>query len=283
MNRVFLADEQTINRIIKSFDKEYFVTPPQYALYCIQYDDCVITIYNSKKVMFQGKNAEIYAASFFADKEVFLPQCGRDEVGTGDFFGPVCVCACYIDENIYKKIKHLNIIDSKMLNDTQIIDIAKQLIKNVPHSLLILDNAKYNQVNPENNLNQIKAKMHNKCYVNLKSKGIELPELIVIDDFCGPDNFYRYIKNEPDVIQNLRFETKAENKYLAVAAGALIARYAFLDSLEKMNKKYDCNFPKGAGTVVDEFAQEFVNKYGFDELSNVAKLNFKNIQKIETK
>lgn len=281
MNRVFLADEAVINRIIKSFDREHFVTPPQYALYCIQYDDCSITIYNSRKVVFQGKNAAIYAASFFPEKSVVLPQAGSDEVGTGDYFGPVCVCGCYLDDDSYRQIEHLNIIDSKQLTDPQIIEIAKQLVRHVPYSLLILNNAKYNQLQSENNLNQIKAKMHNKCYLNLRNKGIILPDLLVIDDFCGEEKFYQYLQGEAEIIRNFSFETKAENKYVSVACGALIARYAFLESLQAMNRQYGCQFPKGAGPAVDEFAAYFVRKHGWQELRNVAKMNFKNTQKIE--
>ena len=96
MNRVYQGNKEVIQKIKNSFDKEYFVQPPQYSNTRIKYDDCIITIYDSGKVMFQGANAGIYAATFFPEKEITLPQCGSDEVGTGDYFGPVCVCACCV-------------------------------------------------------------------------------------------------------------------------------------------------------------------------------------------
>ena len=40
--------------------------------------------------------------------------------------------------------------------------------------------------------------------------------------------------------------------------------------------------PKGASSLVDEFGSKFVKKYGFDELSKVAKMNFKNVEKIKS-
>ena len=65
MNYVFKADKDTIERIITSFDREYFVEPVAYSDYRINYDSCIITVYSSGKVMFQGDNSRIYAASFF--------------------------------------------------------------------------------------------------------------------------------------------------------------------------------------------------------------------------
>ncbi len=280
MNRVYQGNEEVIQRIRSSFDREYFVQPPQYSNARIKYDDCIITIYDSGKVMFQGANAGIYAATFFPEKEITLPQCGSDEVGTGDYFGPVCVCACYLDDRIYEKIRDLNVIDSKQLTDTYIEKIAPKLIENVPHSLLILTNRQYNDVIRENNLNKIKARMHNKCYLNLMDKGIRLPQLTVIDDFCGEDKYYRYIRYEKDIVRNITFETKAENKYAAVACGAIISRYAFLESMKAMSEKYGMTFPKGAGSKVNEFGKAFIEKYGQGELINVAKLNFKNTAEI---
>ncbi len=281
----FAADASTIEKITSSFDRTCFVEPPQYASCKISYDDCSIVIYDSGKVVFQGKNAEMYAASFFPQileevKGPVFPQAGSDEVGTGDFFGPVCVCAAYVDEKRYEKIKDLNIIDSKQLTDKAILEMAPKIIKSVPHSLMILDNAHYNEVYLHNNMNRIKARMHNQGYLNLRKKGIKLPELIVIDDFCGEDLYYHYLSGEKKVVTGITFETKAENKYISVACGAIISRYAFLKAMEEMSEKYGCTFPKGAGKAVEEFAGEFIKKHSPEELRNVAKLNFKTMEKI---
>lgn len=280
MNKVYLGNDEIINRIVSSFDKEFFTEPPQYASYRIKYDNCIITIYESKKIMFQGENAGIYASTFFPEKEVTLPQCGSDEVGTGDYFGPVCVCACYIDEKIYDSIKEYNIVDSKQLTDAYINKIAPVLIEKVPHSLLILSNRKYNEVIKTNNLNKIKARMHNKCYLNLIDKGYKMPELVVIDDFCGETKYYNYIRYEKNIVRNITFETKAENKYIAVACGAIISRYAFLESMKTMSEQYGVTFPKGAGKQVTEFARNFMKDHDENDLLNVAKYNFKNTEEI---
>lgn len=276
----FTADEKTINEIASYFNKEDFSSPGDYMLYKISRKNLSIIIYTSKKVVFQGKDADIYFEMFKPIESLLLPQAGSDEVGTGDFFGPICVCASYLDEKTYNKISNLNLTDSKMLTDDYILKTAPFLIKNVKHSLLILNNEKYNQVINNNNMNEIKAKMHNQAYINLKKKIKKLPELIIVDDFCGEDKYYQYLKNEDTVIRNIHFETKAENKYLSVAIGSIISRYAFLMNLKNLSTEYEMEIPKGASLTVDDFARKFVEKYGIAELKKVAKMNFKNVERI---
>jgi len=275
-----LLNEKQIESIMKYFPKDAFYDPSQYQDVLIKYDDCIITIYTSKKCVFAGKNADKYFNIFIEPKKVILPQAGSDEVGTGDFFGPICVCASYVDETIYQSIAQMNLTDSKQLSDAYIESIGPTLIEKVPHSLLILDNEKYNEVIQTYNLNQIKAKMHNKCYLNLQAKGYKLDNLCVVDDFCGKDLYYHYLANEKEIFSNLEFHTKAESQYIAVAIGSIISRYSFIQYFKAISEKYNMQFPKGASNIVDEFAIEFLQKYSFDELRKVAKLNFKNVEKI---
>ena len=274
-----MADEKKIEEITSYFNKEDFSQTGNYMLYKISRKNLSIIIYNSNKVVIQGKDAEIYFEMFKPFETTILPQAGSDEVGTGDFFGPICVCAAYLDEQTYAKINKLNLIDSKKLSDTYILKTVPKLLKEVKHSLLILDNTKYNQVIIDNNMNKIKAKLHNQAYINLKKVIKKLPEMIVIDDFCGQEKYYQYLKDEV-FIKNIHFETKAENKYLSVAIASMISRYAFLITMENMSKKYKTEFPKGASTLVDDFTKKFIARYGWDELKKVAKMNFKNAQKI---
>ena len=47
-----------------------------------------------------------------------------------------------------------------------------------------------------------------------------------------------------------------------------------------MEEKYNFKFEKGAGSKVDACGKEFVKKFGKEKLYQVAKLHFKNTQKI---
>lgn len=268
-------------------------TPP-YALYQIRLSDCVITAYNSGKVVFQGDGADHHASGYTASsgkasksrkstisspsKEIY-PQAGSDEVGTGDYFGPVTVCATCVKQDDVDWLRELGIQDSKAVDDTLIRKLGPLLMERLPYSLLILDNAKYNRIHPTNNMVAIKSKLHNQAYVHLRRKMQGLPDFCIIDQFVQGSSYYRYLQQESEVVRGIHFETKAENKYLSVACGSIIARYAFLKAFDAMCEHYDFPFLKGASSKVDQNIRDFVRQHGEDALFQVAKLHFANTVK----
>lgn len=262
---------KTLQNQLSAFDQRIL----QYTHFQAKLDDGHITAYTSGKVVFAGEMASHYAQQFKMTETITLPQAGSDEVGTGDYFGPMIVCACYVDETSYEVIKDLSILDSKQISDTQINQLAPLLMKQCPYSLLILDNHKYNQLHKTLNLNSLKAHLHQKAYDHLRTKLGKLPKLCVVDQFTPKKSYFNYLKEDYG-ITHLHFETKAESKYISVACASIIARYHFLLALKQLSKKYNCNFPKGAGPLVNSFLAEFVAKYGKEELNKVAKVHFKN-------
>jgi ribonuclease HIII len=66
----------------------------------------------------------------------------------------------------------------------------------------------------------------------------------------------------------------------AVAAASVIAREQFLTGLSELSEQFGVDLNKGAGAPVDQAARRFVALHGFDKLGAVAKLHFKNTQKI---
>ncbi len=253
-------------------------TPP-YARFQYQTSDCVITAYLSGKVVFQGEGADFYASSYSTSsvKSTF-PQAGSDEVGTGDYFGPVVVCACYVGPQDAALLEQLQITDSKAMKDEVIRNVGPTLLK-LPHSILILNNEDYNRVHMQDHMVAIKCKMHNQAYVHLKRKANGLPANIIIDQFVQEKSYYRYLQDQKEIIRGIHFETKAEGKYPSVAAASVLARYTFLTAFDAMRKQYDFPFPKGAGKKVDEAILAFVNRFGEEALPKVAKLHFANTKK----
>ena len=261
--------------------------------FAVQVLDCRITAYDSGAVVFQGQDAEtIYrsTASFFdlpieiktTETPLFLfedqDSAGSDEVGTGDYFGPIVVCACFLPKTKINKVKELKVADSKTINDEIIRKIGPKLYTLLPNSILILDNSRLNEVNQTKNLNAIKALMHNQAYINLKKKIKVLPKLTIIDQFAPKDKYFGYLKDEKEVISDLRFMTKAESQCLAVACASIIARYTFLNEMDKLREKYSFDFPLGAGNQVDTAINRFLDRYP-EQLPQVAKLKFKNTLK----
>lgn len=207
-----------------------------------------------------------------------FPQIGSDEVGTGDFFGPIEVAAALVKKEDLPLIEELGITDSKKMKDETILSIGPTLIKRFPYSHLSLGNEKYNDVAKSNNMNAIKAKMHNSCLLTLQKR---FPDAFIYQDqFAPEDLYYSYLSKEKEICRGICFHTKGETLYPSVALASVIARYSFLRKMAKMGEKYILLFPFGAGAQVDEFAKEFVNSFGLDELKKVAKTNFKNYSRL---
>ncbi|MBR8664137.1 ribonuclease HIII [Bacillus paralicheniformis] len=265
---------------------------------------CTITAYRSGKVLFQGKNAEKEAERWTADAEtpaakkpaskksipsVYQPPegigsmsvIGSDEVGTGDYFGPITVACVYADKAKLPLLKELGVKDSKNLKDPQIVQIARDLIKTVPYSLLVLKNDKYNDLQKKGmSQGKMKALLHNQAITHLLKKlDCTRPEAILIDQFAEPAVYFKHLAGKNAIKERTYFSTKAEGIHLSVAAASIIARYSFLMEMDKLSKEAGMTLPKGAGPLVDEAAAKLIKKHGEGALRVFTKLHFANTQK----
>lgn len=312
MTIVFKLSDNLKPKVVAHYKEMFKEKTPPYAVFQAQeMDGTVITLYESGKLMFQGISADI-EANLWIDmekhfnnriidittgkdkkvqdkkdniKEEYVPTnkpaIGSDEVGTGDYFGPIVVTASFVSKENQQFLIDLGVKDSKKITDDKILDIAPKIIEKIPHSTLIFDNDSYNKYHTDDiNMNKIKAILHNKVLLNLIKK--EYPyEQIIIDQFVNPKKYYEYIKDAKEVVKNITFFTKAEDKFLCVAASSIISRYVFLKKMDELSKEIGMEIPKGAGDKVDEVAKEIVEKFGFEKLSSICKLNFKNTDKLK--
>lgn len=250
-------------------------------------EGCTILIYKSKKVVFQGERAAEEAKIWKPiSTNNFLfndSHGGSDETGTGDFFGPIIVVACYVKKADMPFLLELGVGDSKLIDDSKIRKMAPILIKKLDYSQLYLDNERYNKlVLTQNfNMNKIKAYLHNQALLNLKKKVEEKIPYFVIDQFTPPDLYYRYLADTQPVETNIRFITKGESASVAVACASIIARYSFIKRIDLLSKKMDTTIPKGAGILVDTVARRIYQEKGPQVLEKIAKLNFKNYKRIQ--
>ena len=129
-------------------------------------------------------------------------------------------------------------------------------------------------------MNKIKAILHNKALLGLMKKDNYNYDKVIVDQFCYPRNYFNYLKDSNNVFRKINFTTKAEDKCLSVACGSLISRYIFIREMDKLSNKLGKKIPKGAGNLVDEFGKEIISKYGKDVLEKIAKINYKNTDKI---
>ncbi len=309
MTIVFKVSDNVKEKMIKYYkDLRKEKTPP-YAIFQAMEADTTITLYESGKAMFQGVSADI-DANIWIDLERKLNNriidiktgkeknkkektlkyrkfdkyntVGSDEVGTGDYFGPIVVTATFVSKEDISFLDELKVTDSKKINDETIKKIAPKIMEKIPYSSYILSNNEYNKFHNESiNMNKIKAILHNKVLLNMVNKNLPY-EKIVVDQFTPPTKYYEYLSDVKDKVINITFTTKAEEQCLSVACASIISRYIFLKTMHDISAELGIDIPKGAGTTVDEVAEKLVREHGFDILNKYAKLNFKNTEKIKS-
>ncbi|RAM57917.1 hypothetical protein DH96_01260 [Candidatus Phytoplasma oryzae] len=237
---------------------------------------------NIKDINLDSKSLDIFAYknfSFFSNEE--YDNIGSDEVGTGDVFGPVVVCAVFIDKKKKDFFHKINIRDSKKISSERIFKIANLIINHkIPYIVKILNPPQYNLLIRTNNLNKIKALMHNKAILDLLILLKKKDVCVIVDQFVSPKNYFNYLQKEKKVHKLVIFKTKAESHYLSVALASIIARYFFLKEIEKLSKNNNINLKLGASSVVDQQILEIYNKKNISVFNQIAKCNFKNIKKI---
>ena len=290
-------DEELATKMVEFYQYSQVENTGEYVFFhAVTIDKVSITIYSSSrgyKALFSGEFSLKEAQIWDENAEINIPkekvktewldsssQIGSDEVGTGDFFGPIIVVAAYTSKDTIILLKEFGIDDSKKLTDEKILEIVPQVLDKITYSQLTCPPSKFNEmVDKGHNMNSIKAILHNEALQNVRSKIHNQNVICYVDQFCEPSTFYRYLQGKYDAIfNNIVFETKAESHYPSVALASMIARYSFIKYLEEIEKKYDVKIPKGASKKVDEFALQLKEKIGLDELSTLIKKKFKNYQ-----
>ena len=301
-----VSDETRQQMIDFFYDLRREKTPP-YAVFQAIDGDTVVTLYESGKAVFQGKDADL-SSDFWIETEkinsgraittnsndkkkedkpnkvipIRINSIGSDEVGTGDYFGPIVVTASYVSKDNIDYLLDLKVKDSKKFTDDKILEIVPKIIKKIPYKTFILHNNEYNSSYANYNMNAMKAILHNKVLFEVKSMGYEY-DYIVVDQFENSKSYFNHISKSSKQVRDIFFLTKAEDQCLSVACSSLISRYIFLKEMDKLSNSVGINLPKGANPIVDEVAKKIIDKYGVDKLKSICKYNFKNTDKILNK
>ena len=297
MNIVIKVNDEIKEKMIEYYkDKKRDKVIP-YVVFQAQEEDTVITMYESGKVMFQGTSADVDAAMWGValenteekkeenkkknEKYYYCNAVGSDEVGTGDYFGPIVVTACYVSKEDIPFLEKLGVGDSKKIDDERIKKMAPEIAKSVKYRSVILNNKEYNEkYTKEINMNKIKAILHNKVLYQLITEENLTYDYVIIDEFAREARYYEYLSEQKNIQKGITFITKAEDISPAVGCGSIISRYIFLKEFDKICDEIHMPLPKGAGKEVDTAGEEVVEKYGEEKLKEIAKTNFKNTERI---
>lgn len=288
-----LAKEQELSGKLQKSGFSFRQVP--HALWQAQKNGLSATLYKSGKILVQGKEADSFAKEFLglknsvqtelnlqtaATEASFRSWIGTDESGKGDYFGPLVIAGVLVDEENIQKLSGFNIQDSKKLNDTTIEKVAAQIKANSVFSVVVINPAKYNELYSKfRNLNTLLAWGHARAIENILEKK---PCGNALSDKFGNESLIKNALLKKGRSINLEQRIKAESD-LAVAAASILARNEFVQRMKKLSQEYGIEFQKGASQKVKDQASEFIEKYSFELLKNIAKLHFKTTKELNNK
>lgn len=263
-----------------------------HALFSVKGEGVVATLYESGKLVVQGPDPAFFVERFAGgtaraaaprseSKASAAPETpaqttvGSDETGKGDYFGPLVVCAVRVDVDRAPGLVEAGVTDSKRLTDGRALKLGAWLRKELPHSLQVLMPADYGRAWERVGLNRLLSDMHAAAIREVAHPG----DRTVIDQFSKKDEIGPQLT---DLRLRIEQRPRAESE-VAVAAASILARAEFLIALRELGQEYDLVFPKGAGPPVDEAGAAFARDHGLERLGEVAKLHFKNTEKVRAR
>ncbi|MBY0405288.1 MAG: ribonuclease HIII [Cyanobacteria bacterium] len=205
---------------------------------------------------------------------------GTDESGKGDYFGPLVIAGVFVNEDTCAALLKAGVMDSKKLTDRQIMGLAQaihQIVGQEGICVVEMGPAKYNQLYDSfkqkgKNLNHLLAWGHARAIENLLTNNPSCTQAIA--DQFGSEHYIKSMLQEKGKQITLHQTPRAEAN-IGVAAASVIARYRFVQRLQKLSEQFQITLPLGAGSQVPITAKKFIQTHGKDKLGEVAKLHFK--------
>ncbi len=230
----FLKFYNSVDGYKKTFDEQNIIFDE------INYESSKITFYSNLTILINGSisNSLHEKINLLIDKNLYI---GSDEVGVGESIGPIIVVSLKFKSLKDKKKAVINgIKDSKKLNFQQIKEKAEMLKKFTEYNSKIITPYEFNEIYKKiSNVKMINALAHDELHKKWKN---DANQIHVIDEFVSPSKYNEYLsKNniKKNNSMNLISVTKGEEKYLEIAAAAIIAKDLFnswvIDNLKKEN------------------------------------------------
>ncbi len=237
-----------------------------------------------------------------------MPHGGSDESGKGDYFGPLVVACCYVDEELAEKLRNLKVEwydardvkhvddggvrDCKLITNNVVLMRMGQMIRSMlgpdRFSVVKIGPAAYNRLYAKiKNINRLLAWAHGTCIEDLLEKQTACPR-IVVDQFAPTETVIKRALKTRGKKVVVEQRHKAESYSIAVAAASVVAREYFLRALCDMADEVEPGTSSKLGVVplgssdprVRELAEKMVRREGPVWLMNHCKAHFQTTDKV---
>jgi ribonuclease HIII len=284
-------DLKLADKLKKDLESQGFeFSTPAYTLFSAKKKGVSCTLYQSGKLMVQGKEMsefmefylepQILGSFNYSYQEVGLDltaRIGIDESGKGDFFGPLCVAGVQAEGDGIANLKKIGVKDSKTLTEASIIKIGKKIKQEFPHHIVKINPSKYNELYAQfKNLNHLLGWGHATAIEQLVAQ--THCQNVIIDQFADESIVLRALQRK-SIKLNLTQRHRGEED-LVVAAASILARMTFVESLQQLSEKFKIELPKGASALTIQAGKKLVREYGSEVLEQTGKLHFKTLDAI---
>jgi ribonuclease HIII len=284
-----ITDEQA-KKLDEWLDKHLWAPyKVNYARFAYKGRDVNVVMYDSGKLVVQGKGTEEFV-QFVLEPEItgfaqmgyddvlhpewYELHAGIDESGKGDLFGPL-VSACVVaDGDAVRQWVDEGLKESKKVTSDKVVLAMAKKIKNTKGVAVKVSYAsmeKYNALYIKfgRNLNKLLAWFHATAITSALEQ--RHAPWGMLDQFTKQP----LVQNQLNVPNfELKMQTKAEEDPV-VAAASIIARATYIYSMKKLSEECGIELKKGASAEVRNQAVEIVKKFGPEGLKRFAKLHFK--------
>ncbi|GIW72924.1 MAG: ribonuclease HIII [Planctomycetota bacterium] len=309
-------DHRRIGRLRQALEALGYqsVPPPPHARLQAAGDRVRITLYDSGKLLLQGKRAaevreELRALGALAPgmpaaghasaarpaaggpsapaatagantaAGAATATVGSDECGKGDVFGPLVVAAVRLEAESAARLQELGLADSKRLAPARIETLAAEIARDCVHEVVAITPARYNALYARmRNLNRLLAWAHGRAIMRVLERSG--PARVVVDRFAADERLVREALGPLPAGTALEQYPRAEEREPAVAAASVLARARFVEALEQLSQRAGLVLPPGAAAHVEQAARELVRRHGAQALPHYAKMHFRSIARV---
>lgn len=252
-----------------------------------------LVCYTSGKVVVQGKSLDGFVREFLSsattasakktdkddpDLPFDAPTIGSDEAGKGDYFGPLVVASVYAEPAHREELAAMGVADSKTLSDQRMFPMAERIERTLDCEVRVLMPQQYNATwERERNVNHVLADLHADAIAALLARH---PGARVIVDRFGDESLVRQRLSQRGAKPERLVQVPRAEAHPVVGAASIVARVRFVEGFQDCERESGTDLHKGGGEPVDVAARRAFAIGGRDLLQRIAKLHFKNSERI---
>jgi ribonuclease HIII len=251
-------------------------TTNEYELLRIKDGEIDIVVYKSGKLVHNDStNSREIIDNILAKETDFDYILGTDEVGKGEWYGPLVTTCVALTSDDLMKFRKIGVRDSKLLKQNELERLAQEILRaKIVHKHVVLMpevyNTRYEEFKKEKkSLNDLLAWSHVRAIAStlVYLHGAKIKVVIDKFDFKKTDLRLKAAKIKDaniEIIQSSKGDTE-----IPVSVASILAKHEFEKRVEWLNRKHNLDLKKADLSTLPA-----------DILPYISKTSFKNVSKL---